>query len=319
MDDPLFVSAVKATTLSWTEYSAELQSQLDKLPKEKTRNSTEKRQAKRLMKWLGRASEFNLIKGNEAEERKMVLDIHKAQVGTTTHIVNNVFPTKRPANAMVNKTKKAKTTATQPLSPSATENRKDASDEQTDFGAQDLAACRAMLLKISPKLEGIYLIRLGRLKDLRVPMAITNGDKDNDCRLKEWIDGRGWRTLSSGPETLKDGSKRKVNRVEVIVVPAKFVPELRKQYETLLDDLGGLPLAAAVEALEQAGERERTLNAALLKAERATCDAKIARVEAEIQVLTTKLKYERRIAERDADEIKRLRAENKSLRKCLGK
>ncbi|KAJ3171470.1 hypothetical protein HDU88_007550 [Geranomyces variabilis] len=86
-----------------------------------------------------------------------------------------------------------------------------------------------------------------------------------------------------------DGRQRTPNRVEVIVVPAKFVATLRLQYQALLDDFGSRPLVEAVQALESSGEIERTLYAALLEGEKAKCEAKIARVEAESQVLVTKL------------------------------
>ncbi|KAJ3151483.1 hypothetical protein HDU89_001926 [Geranomyces variabilis] len=50
--------------------------------------------------------------------------------------------------------------------------------------ASDLAACRAMLLKMVPQPQGIYLLRVGRLKDLRRPMAIANSGKNNDVVFK---------------------------------------------------------------------------------------------------------------------------------------
>ncbi|KAJ3142661.1 hypothetical protein HDU90_002528 [Geranomyces variabilis] len=291
MDDPVFVSAVKATALPWREFAADLQKQRDELPIKEKRNAKQTRDAKRLKKWLDYAETFQKIKKDDAAERKVVLEIHRSK---------------------------------------PEQQRK--------------------------SLEGLYLIRLGRLKDLQVPMAIANGEKNTDvvfkfghtdnfakrfldhindfgllpgvqltlekaihtdgargsrieCRFKEWVGNRNWIMRSSGGETLKDGSTRSTNRKEVIVVPAKFVAELRKQFETLLEDFGGLPLAGAVESLEQAGERERTLHAALLKAERATCDATIAHFEAENQVLKANLECERRLAERDAEEIKRLRGD----------
>ncbi|KAI8584891.1 hypothetical protein BDZ88DRAFT_471130 [Geranomyces variabilis] len=348
MDDPVFVSAVKATALPWREFAADLQKQRDELPIKEKRNAKQTRDAKRLKKWLDYAETFQKIKKDDAAERKVVLEIHRSKP-------EQQRKSKARSLTKTVQSKKAKTT-TQPLAPSAAENRKQTSAEQTDSETHNLTAVRAMLLKISPRLEGLYLIRLGRLKDLQVPMAIANGEKNTDvvfkfghtdnfakrfldhindfgllpgvqltlekaihtdgargsrieCRFKEWVGNRNWIMRSSGGETLKDGSTRSTNRKEVIVVPAKFVAELRKQFETLLEDFGGLPLAGAVESLEQAGERERTLHAALLKAERATCDATIAHFEAENQVLKANLECERRLAERDAEEIKRLRGD----------
>ncbi|KAJ3169853.1 hypothetical protein HDU88_000493 [Geranomyces variabilis] len=74
-----------------------------------------------------------------------------------------------------------------------------------------------------------------------------------------------------------------------------------------------------VEDLEAILKTEKALHAALLEAEKAKCDAKIARAEGERQVLLTKLEYERRLAERNAEELKRLREEVDRLRQDRGR
>ncbi|KAJ3151482.1 hypothetical protein HDU89_001925 [Geranomyces variabilis] len=72
------------------------------------------------------------------------------------------------------------------------------------------------------------------------------------------------------------------------------------------------------EDLEAILETDKALHAALLEAEKAKCDVKLARAEGKKQILATKLEYERRIAERNAEEIKRLRAEVERLRQGRG-
>ncbi|KAJ3169852.1 hypothetical protein HDU88_000492 [Geranomyces variabilis] len=128
---------------------------------------------------------------------------------------------------------------------------------------------------------------------------------------KDAVGYRGWQMTTSGPEKLKDGTTRVRNRVELVLVPENFVAALKTQYDKLLEDFGGEAdeLAKKVQTLEATIDRQQELHAALLGADKQRNELLVARAEHKAALLAVQLDYERRIAERDAEEIKRLRAE----------